>query len=528
VGTPIDEETATKNSDFTYRSNSLHNGRVMSFGYDVEPVTDNEITLLLDQIEESDPDVIGISTRSFFMDFGEPVMRRIRERFPDKIFVSGGFGPAFDPEWFLQWSDYVAFGEYDSSLNGFLDTVDQKGPLSECPGFIFLGDDGQMVRNEITPVDTNLDELPFPDWDDENKHLIQYDRIVSGAKFQHHEAYNIMVGRGCLGSCSYCMAWKWRDMYQSTYGMDIKKCRLRSPKNIIDELKIAKEDGANFITFVDPTLWGPREWFEELQERYIAEIGLPFQANCHPQFTNDETLKLLIDMGLKRTCVGIQSGSERIRADVFNRKISNKKMLSFCQNLDQHGVLYDFHIIGWNPFESMEDYENSLELFLKMKSGIDTNVFRLAIFPGSMLYNTQSNLTRIDLDDDVHQYFAYLFSFVFNNEESRKLAVALHDEDRPLVEKIALLKSKKGEMLKPSYVAGPMAQMIFPPDSPRNRLISAGFSNREAKEIAMDHDNTHIKGILDELDAKIKESDFLPEDRRGFLSQIFQPALLKP
>ncbi len=509
--------------NLTYYNNCLHNGQTMSFGYDVEPWSDHEIKLLINQIERIAPDIIGISTRSFFTKFGTPVMRAIKEKFPNTPFVCGGFGPAFDPGWFLNWADYVVFGEYDSSIINLLDAVEKDGPLSECNGLIFKDTDGKLVYNPVSGIESKLDKLPFPDWDDDNKYLIQYDRIAPGSRFQYREDYSLIAGRGCFGNCSYCMAWKWRDTYKKTYGLNVKKYRLRSPQNIIEELKKAKEQGARFCTFVDPVLTGPSEWVKELRDRYSDEIGLPFQANCHPLFTDDITLKRLIEMGLKRTCVGIQSGSRRIRSLIFNRNVSDTSILTLCNMLDKHDVLYDIHLIGWNPYETIDDYEKGLALFLKLKSRIDLNVFRLQILPGSTLFDIQHSLTPSGLSEQVHLYYAYLFSFVFNNEKSRKFALSVHESLGSIDEKIFELIAGKEDLLAPSYIASAMPEMIFSSDTPRNRLIGSGFTNRNAKKITMDYDGNYILDVLDSLENKMQNSIFSEEDRMSFLAKSFIP-----
>ena len=121
-------------------------------------------------------------------------------------------------------------------------------------------------------------------------------------------------------------------------------------------------------------------------------------------------------MGLKVTCAGIQSGSGRVRREIFKRAVSDQAVLNFCRGLDQYGVLYSIHLIGWNPYETIDDYERGLRLLLNLRTGVDLKIFRLQFFPGSDLTAIRDTLTPTGLQEEVHSYYAYLFSFIFNNK----------------------------------------------------------------------------------------------------------------
>jgi anaerobic magnesium-protoporphyrin IX monomethyl ester cyclase len=412
--------------------NCLHNCKTAHFGHGIDPITEKEIDLLVEKIHEISPDIIGLSTRSFFKTYGKSVMERIKENFADIPFVCGGFGPAFEPEWYLNWANYVAFGEYDWTFISLLELAEGNKDFQNCHGLIYKDINGTLIRNPINRIPADLDDLPFPDWDNDNKFLIWNNRIVPGERFQNKEQYFLVSGRGCPGSCSYCMAWRWTDTYRTTYNISIKKCRLRSPRNVIEELKIAKLKGARFCQFEDPMLHGTDEWIDEFTKLYSTEINLPFRANVHPLLTSNATLEKLIKIGLKRTCVGIQSGSYRVRKEIFNRNISNEKIIGFCEILDNSDVFYSVHIIGWNPLEFIDDYEEGLQLFLNLKPKTDVKIFRLQVFPGSKLEekfkerNKDSLPDKIPLPDKIHLYYAYLFSYIFNNKRSRQFGLKNH------------------------------------------------------------------------------------------------------
>ena len=51
----------------------------------------------------------------------------------------------------------------------------------------------------------------------------------------------------------------------------------------------------------------------------ISEVGIPFTVWGHPLKVRD-AVRGLVDAGLHRMVVGIQSGSVRVRKDIFHRQ----------------------------------------------------------------------------------------------------------------------------------------------------------------------------------------------------------------
>ena len=69
------------------------------------------------------------------------------------------------------------------------------------------------------------------------------------------------------------------------------------------------------------------KWLEEFSERYPSEVGIPFFCSVHPGIVKEKTVELLKKSGCWCVAIGVQSGSERIRKEIFNRHISNKQII---------------------------------------------------------------------------------------------------------------------------------------------------------------------------------------------------------
>ena len=89
---------------------------------------------------------------------------------------------------------------------------------------------GKIINNPGRPLIKELDSLPFPG------------RDLFLNETNNTDYGNVITGRGCPYSCSYCASKKIWD----------KKVRFRSPDNIINELIYLKKNfNSSLIYFVD-------------------------------------------------------------------------------------------------------------------------------------------------------------------------------------------------------------------------------------------------------------------------------------
>src|SRR5262249_16597466 len=88
------------------------------------------------------------------------------------------------------------------------------------------------------------------------------------------------------------------------------------------------------------------------------------------------------DAGLWCTTMGIQSGSERIRRDSYERETSNQTITKACEIFARHGVGRNLDFIGDNPYETDEDRRETVELLTRLPKPSYFNFFSLTYFPG--------------------------------------------------------------------------------------------------------------------------------------------------
>jgi hypothetical protein len=112
---------------------------------------------------------------------------------------------------------------------------------------------------------------------------------------------------------------------------------------------------------------------------------LPFKVSLHPNVITSEILTLLTGAGLVDLVVGIQSGSERIRKEVFDRPTSNKKMRRIFAMIRNTGLVPTYDLIVDNPYETEADRDESFKLLLNIPRPYNLRIFSLTHLPCTTL-----------------------------------------------------------------------------------------------------------------------------------------------
>jgi radical SAM superfamily enzyme YgiQ (UPF0313 family) len=136
------------------------------------------------------------------------------------------------------------------------------------------------------------------------------------------------------------------------------------------------------VAISDDIFAPPRPWLEDFCARYKKEIGLPFIIWAYPGMVDDHKVRLMRDAGLWAATMGIQSGSERVRKECYERETPNDEIVSACQIFANHDVVRNLDFIGDNPYENDDDRYETLRLLADLPKPFYFNYFSLTYFPG--------------------------------------------------------------------------------------------------------------------------------------------------
>jgi anaerobic magnesium-protoporphyrin IX monomethyl ester cyclase len=154
----------------------------------------------------------------------------------------------------------------------------------------------EVAVNWDRPFIRNLDDLPIP-----AHHMLPFDKyripMIKGP-------YTFIVtSRGCTAGCKYCIK-------HVSYQFSI---RLRTPENIMKELRVLKELGVKHVHMYADLFTVNREQVISLCKLMIEEnLGLSWTCNSRVDYVDEEMLQLMGKSGCMYISWGIESANEQI------------------------------------------------------------------------------------------------------------------------------------------------------------------------------------------------------------------------
>ena len=307
-------------------------------------------------VEEHEPDLIGFTVVSDDYPWALRWAKRLKERF-DVPIVFGNAHPTFHPDEVLRNPevDFIVRGEGEITL---LELVEALGGARDFSGIRGLGykNGGELRINEMRPLIEDLDSLPFPDKD------LYYDLMP----YLNH-GYTTMSGRGCPYRCTFCDNNSSMQIYRSS-GLKQKWSRRRSPERVVREILWAKERyGVEHVRFNDEDWSYDKRWTREFTALHKEKVGLPYFAWVYPNTIDDDIARRMAESGCDSVEMGIQSGTERLRADLMHRYTKDEQVLTAMVALRRHGIRATVDIIIGMPTETKEDLDRTVRLLDKAK-----------------------------------------------------------------------------------------------------------------------------------------------------------------
>ena len=330
---------------------------------------------LLSMVEAHDADLLAFSATSHMFPQVKKWACLLKRRFDTPIVV-GGIHATIAPGEVVSKDciDYVCVGEGEHFICELCDALENETGISHLQNLCWKEGDGNIRKNALRPLIEDLDLLPFAD-----RAIFRYEKLEQ----ERRNTASFLASRGCPYSCAYCCTPVKRNLYseQGTY------YRIRSPENIVREIKhVVGEYGfIREVSFCDEMFPTRREWLEEFVELYRREIGLPFRCQLRPEVITKEMAGLFAEAGCRQFNIGVESGSERIRKEILNRKIEDRHLLAASKACrENHIRLFTFNMLGI-PGENAMDMLSTIKLNAKMRTTYP-NAFVFYPYPGTALY----------------------------------------------------------------------------------------------------------------------------------------------
>jgi hypothetical protein len=120
-----------------------------------------------------------------------------------------------------------------------------------------------------------------------------------------------------------------------------------------------------------------------------------------------EKMFMLKDAGLSVVIMGVQSGSDHVNLDIYNRRIRFTTVRKSAELISEFKVLPYYEMIVDNPYETEDDMMETINAMATLKKPFTISLAHLTFFPGTPL-------TQKALDENIIDPEAYLHRYMVN------------------------------------------------------------------------------------------------------------------
>ena len=337
-----------------------------------------------------DSAIIGLSVWTHQAEQATLVTRRLREELGVPV-VWGGIHPTSYPEEAIGVADGICMGEGESSFLQVVRALDEGGDYRRTPGFWFQ-DNGRVIRNAGEPLIEDLDEIPFMDFEFE-QHFVNDQGTLKRMDLALMKKYYgaklwTMFSQGCPYKCTFCSNDVLIDLDQG-----YRRFRKHSAGFFLAEIDYILSKYPHIHNVViddDAFMFLPLKVIQEFAAAYKERFDIPFfVTGVIPASIEERKFEALIDAGMVKLRIGVQSGNERIMREVFVRPRHDEKIFAGAEIVYKNRrrmapVQYD--LIVDNPWEHPEELKDTLRLVAALKPPYSFTVSSLTLLPGTTIH----------------------------------------------------------------------------------------------------------------------------------------------
>ncbi|WP_067072213.1 B12-binding domain-containing radical SAM protein [Methanoculleus horonobensis] len=346
------------------------------------PMTDQVIREIAAVVGDSE--IIGISSMSRGSARAKTLIEGLRPL--GRLIVWGGVHPTLFPGDCTGHADLVCRGEGEEFMLDLAERVASGRGFADIPNGGYLSD-GETVLNDLRPLIADLDDLPFLDFAFENEYVLdQTGALVPNTRMKQKGIVLFSGSRGCNNSCAYCSNSRLKVIYRGK-GRFVRKMSI---PRFVEAARVYQQlfPQLTYFYFTDEDFFARSE--DEMREfagTYPDAVGLPFECMASPRQIIEEKMALATKAGMHQLDVGLESGSERVRREVFHRHITDEMQCRAASAIHAHApesVIY-FLILG-NPYEQRQDLIDGVRLLEKLPYPFFLRAYNLVLLPGTNLY----------------------------------------------------------------------------------------------------------------------------------------------
>lgn len=372
--------------DQTYKS--YYKQILGKFGENLE---DNEDQIREVAEEVASADIVAFSSMSPYASPTRKLIDHVRQVNPNAYIVWGGIHPIVEPEDAIQYADAICTGEGEFAFEAFLSKFEDGRDFTDTKNFWFNHQD-QIIRNQHRPLmsEDEMADLPLMQYGEDEKIYKNGKGFVDLTPRIYRRytglAYNTIWTIGCPLHCTFCANTKFIENHS-----DYTQVRHTPPSRIVDEVEQALDvhPWLSSVTLHDDSMMALHpDTLREFSEEWKQRIDIPFMVmGVIPNYVTEERVKILLDAGMHRMRMGIQSGSEEI-LDFYKRPTPPEKVreaTSIISQYEEYMAPPLYEVIVDNPVETKSDIQDTIELMDDISGSYHLEMYSLRTIPNTEL-----------------------------------------------------------------------------------------------------------------------------------------------
>ncbi len=278
--------------------------------------------------------------------------RELKRRFSFTA-VFGGPHATFYPEMIHEEGvDGICLGEGEEAIVEFCTSLARGERGAKVRNFhVNVG--GEVKKNPLRPLIQDLDALPLPDWSLSDS--FDYCRNFPVKLF--------IASRGCPYNCAFCTMANFHRLYPGQ-----KVYRLRKAESFVAEIVACRQrrDFA-FAYLYDDTFGIDKQWLAAFGGLYREQVKKPFCVQLRADVVDEQSIKMLVAAGLAHATMGVETGSETMRAKLLNKHLGDGQLIQAASLLRRYHVpLMTYNMIGL-PGTTLDDDLETLRFNRRLK-----------------------------------------------------------------------------------------------------------------------------------------------------------------
>jgi len=303
------------------------------------------------KLTEYQPDLVGVTTSTLTYEPAVQILKMAKRVLPDCVTLVGGpHVTVMDKETLgtVPEADIVVRGEGEQTILELARTAfgSHMQGLDEIAGITFRKN-GHIDRTCDRPFIQNLDQLPFPAY----KHFPLHKFRVFGKTY-----LPIITSRGCPFQCAFCL----------TSRMCGRKFRIRTPKNVVDELEWLREThGADAFALYDDTFTFDKTRAHKIcEEMKTRKVDVPWDCRTRVDKISQGLLAEMRSADCQLIHFGVESGSQKM-LDAMKKGTTveqNEKAISWAKDA---GISVAISVVLGYPGETVDLLNQTFDFIRK-------------------------------------------------------------------------------------------------------------------------------------------------------------------